>query len=110
MLEGTGEWVLLDAPCSGTGTWRRNPAGRWRLSPARLERLVDEQARIMDIGAGLAVKGGTMVYAVCSLLDRERREQVDAFFRRNPGWRSEERRVGNACVSTCSYRWSPYLS
>src|SRR3546814_16182650 len=40
---------------------------------------------IMDIGAGLAVKGGTMVYAVCSLLDREGREQVDAFFRRNPG-------------------------
>src|SRR3546814_1937419 len=40
----------------------------------------------MDIGAGLAVKGGTMVYAVCSLLDREGREQVDAFFRRNPGW------------------------
>src|SRR3546814_20216734 len=86
MLEGTGEWVLLDAPCSGTGTWRGNPGGRWRLSPARLERLVAEQARIMDIGAGLAVKGGTMVYAVCSLLDREGREQVDAFFRRNPGW------------------------
>src|SRR3546814_5416659 len=40
----------------------------------------------MDIGAGLAVKGGTMVYAVCSLLDRAGREQVDAFFRRNPGW------------------------
>src|SRR3546814_18808313 len=61
-------------------------SGRWRLSPARLERLVAEQARIMYIGAALAVKGGTMVYAVCSLLDREGREQVDAFFRRNPGW------------------------
>ncbi|HEY9579248.1 MAG TPA: RsmB/NOP family class I SAM-dependent RNA methyltransferase [Rhizorhapis sp.] len=85
-FEGTADCVLIDAPCSGTGTWRRNPEGRWRLSPARLERLVAEQARIMDIGAGLAVKGGTMVYAVCSLLDREGREQVDAFFRRNPGW------------------------
>src|SRR3546814_7232973 len=85
-FEGTADGVLIDAPWSGTWTGGRNPEGRWRLSPARLERLVAEQARIMDIGAGLAVKGGTMVYAVCSLLDREGREQVDAFFRRNPGW------------------------
>jgi 16S rRNA (cytosine967-C5)-methyltransferase len=78
--------VLVDAPCSGTGTWRRNPEARWRLTPARLERLVAEQARIMDSGAGLVKRGGTMIYAVCSLLDREGRDQVDAFLRRNSGW------------------------
>src|SRR3546814_13336700 len=58
-FEGTADCVLIDAPCSGTGTWRRNPEGRWRLSPARLERLVAEQARLMELGAGLAVTGGT---------------------------------------------------
>lgn len=81
--------VLVDAPCSGTGTWRRNPEARWRLTSARLERLVAEQARIMDSGAGLVKRGGTMVYAVCSLLDREGRDQVDAFLRRNAGWTIE---------------------
>lgn len=85
----SADCVLIDAPCSGTGTWRRNPEARWRLTPARLERLVAEQARIMDSGAGLAKKGGTMVYAVCSLLDREGREQVDGFLRRHPGWTCE---------------------
>jgi 16S rRNA (cytosine967-C5)-methyltransferase len=85
-LAEAADCVLVDAPCSGTGTWRRNPEGRWRLTPARLERLVAEQARIMDTGAGLVKRGGTMIYAVCSLLDREGRDQVDAFLRRNPAW------------------------
>lgn len=88
-LAGMADCVLVDAPCSGTGTWRRNPEARWRLNPVRLERLVAEQARIMDSGAGLVKQGGTMVYAVCSLLDREGRDQVDAFFRRNPGWAAD---------------------
>lgn len=85
-LAGSADCVLVDAPCSGTGTWRRNPEARWRLSPARLQRLVAEQARIMDIGASLVAEGGTMVYAVCSLLDGEGRSQIDAFLGRNSGW------------------------
>ena len=88
-LAGMADCVLVDAPCSGTGTWRRNPEARWRLNPLRLERLVAQQARIMDSGAGLVKQGGTMVYAVCSLLDREGRDQVDAFLRRNPGWAAD---------------------
>jgi 16S rRNA (cytosine967-C5)-methyltransferase len=88
-LAGVADCVLIDAPCSGTGTWRRNPEARWRLTPVRLERLLAEQARIMDIGAELAAKGGTMVYAVCSLLDREGRDQVDAFLGRHPGWKCD---------------------
>lgn len=85
-FKGEADVVLVDAPCSGAGTWRRNPEARWRLTPARLERLVAEQARIMDIGAGLANQGGTMIYAVCSLLDREGRDQVEAFLGRSPDW------------------------
>ncbi|HKX22710.1 MAG TPA: RsmB/NOP family class I SAM-dependent RNA methyltransferase [Rhizorhapis sp.] len=88
-LAAMADCVLVDAPCSGTGTWRRNPEARWRLNPLRLERLVAEQARIMDSGAGLVKQGGTMVYAVCSLLDKEGRDQVDAFLRRNPGWAAD---------------------
>lgn len=83
---GSADIVLVDAPCSGTGTWRRNPEGRWRLTPPRLERLLAEQARIMDIASGLVKQGGAMVYAVCSLLDAEGRDQVESFLSRHRGW------------------------
>ncbi|HKY82105.1 MAG TPA: RsmB/NOP family class I SAM-dependent RNA methyltransferase [Sphingobium sp.] len=81
--------VLVDAPCSGTGTWRRNPEARWRLTPARLERLVAEQARILDFAAPLLAPGGVLVYATCALTDGEGRDQVEAFLRRHPGWTAE---------------------
>ena len=70
--------VLVDAPCSGTGTWRRNPETRWRMTPERLERLTALQARLLDLGAGLLKPGGRLVYAVCSLLAEEGREQAEA--------------------------------
>jgi 16S rRNA (cytosine967-C5)-methyltransferase len=62
--------VLVDAPCSGTGTWRRNPETRWRLTPERLERLVALQSHLLDLAAELVRPGGVLVYAVCSLLKR----------------------------------------
>src|SRR4030095_4773424 len=70
-LEGRCDVVLVDAPCSGSGTWRRNPEGRWRLTADRLDRLVALQARLLDIGAEIVRPGGRLVYAVCSLLSRE---------------------------------------
>lgn len=70
-LAGQADLVLVDAPCSGTGTWRRNPETRWRLTPARLDRLIAEQARILDFAAPLVRPGGSLVYAVCSLLPAE---------------------------------------
>jgi 16S rRNA (cytosine967-C5)-methyltransferase len=88
-LEGQADMVLVDAPCSGTGTWRRNPEARWRLTPQRLDRLVAEQARILDFAAPLVATGGALVYATCALTDREGREQVDAFVARHPGWTDE---------------------
>ena len=63
--------VLVDAPCSGSGTWRRNPEGRWRLTPERLDRLAGVQQRLLDMAAELVRPGGRLVYAVCSLLSRE---------------------------------------
>ncbi|SFP37487.1 RsmB/NOP family class I SAM-dependent RNA methyltransferase [Sphingomonas rubra] len=85
---GEADGVLVDAPCSGTGTWRRNPEARWRLTPARLERFAATQAHVLDLGATLVRPGGDLVYIVCSLLDAEGAAQVDAFLLRHPGWRA----------------------
>ncbi|MET0371907.1 MAG: RsmB/NOP family class I SAM-dependent RNA methyltransferase [Sphingobium sp.] len=93
-LKGAADVVLVDAPCSGTGTWRRNPEARWRLTPARLDRLVAEQARILDFAAPLLAPGGALVYAVCALTKREGREQVDGFLRRHAGWTAEPLETG----------------
>lgn len=81
--------VLVDAPCSGSGTWRRNPEGRWRLSPERLDRLMSTQQRLLDIGAELVKPGGRLVYAVCSILSREGAGQIDRFLRDRSSWISE---------------------
>jgi 16S rRNA (cytosine967-C5)-methyltransferase len=75
--------VLVDAPCSGTGTWRRNPELRWRLTAERLRRFVEMQARLLDIAGTLVRPGGHLVYAVCSILAEEGREQGDAFSARS---------------------------
>jgi 16S rRNA (cytosine967-C5)-methyltransferase len=85
-LAGRADVVLVDAPCSGTGTWRRNPEARWRLTPDRLARLVLTQARLLDIAAALVRPGGKIVYAVCSLLDDEGADQIAAFRLRQPDW------------------------
>lgn len=89
-LAGAADVVLVDAPCSGTGTWRRNPEARWRLTPERLDRLVATQARLLDIAATLVRPGGALVYAVCSLLDEEGRDRITAFFEAHPGWTKAE--------------------
>ena len=78
------------APCSGSGTWRRNPEGRWRLTTERLDRLISLQERLLDIGAELVKPGGRLVYAVCSLLSREGAGQIERFLERHSSWISEE--------------------
>ncbi|MEO8175283.1 MAG: RsmB/NOP family class I SAM-dependent RNA methyltransferase [Sphingomicrobium sp.] len=85
----TADVVLVDAPCSGSGTWRRNPEGRWRLTPERLERLVRVQSELLDIGAELVCPGGALVYAVCSVLSAEGEQQVAAFLARCSSWVAE---------------------
>ena len=76
--------VLVDAPCSGTGTWRRNPDAKWNLQPDDLPRLVKLQASILDSAQRLVKPGGRLVYATCSLLAEENDEQVDAFLAGHP--------------------------
>lgn len=85
-LVGKADAVLIDAPCSGTGTWRRNPETRWRVSARELARVTDVQARLLDLATVLVRPGGRIVYVVCSLLDEEGAGQADAFLARNPGW------------------------
>ena len=87
---GKADLVLVDAPCSGSGTWRRNPEGRWRLTPERLDRLVTLQARLLDLGAELVRPGGRLVYAVCSLLSREGAGQIQGFLSRRSSWIVQE--------------------
>lgn len=86
----SADLVLVDAPCSGSGTWRRNPEGRWRLAPDRLDRVVALQRRLLDIAAELVGPGGRLVYAVCSLLSREGSDQIAGFLERHSSWISEE--------------------
>lgn len=76
--------VLLDAPCTGTGTLRRRPDARWRVDAARLEALTSLQRELLDGCAGVVEPGGTLVYATCSLEPEENEEQVEAFLERNP--------------------------
>ena len=89
-LAGGCDLVLIDAPCSGSGTWRRNPETRWRLDAARLKRVIDEQAKLLDIGSEMVARGGHLVYAVCSLIENEGKVQVAAFLKSHKGWRACE--------------------
>jgi len=85
-LAGRIDRVLVDAPCSGLGTLRRNPDLKWRQSPASLEELTRKQAAILQGAARLVKPGGRLVYATCSLLTEENEAIVDAFLTANPGF------------------------
>lgn len=85
----SADCVLIDAPCSGTGTWRRNPEARWRLTPERIDRLTHTQRHVLETGAALVKPGGALVYIVCSLLDAEGAAQIAAFLAEHPEWRAD---------------------
>jgi 16S rRNA (cytosine967-C5)-methyltransferase len=87
---GSFDRVLVDAPCSGTGTWRRNPDARLRLTEADVGELLPKQAGILDQAAALVRKGGRLVYATCSLLAEENEDQVAAFLSRHPEYAQRE--------------------
>jgi 16S rRNA (cytosine967-C5)-methyltransferase len=73
-------------PCSGSGSWRRDPAGKWALTPVRLAELTALQAQILDTVIPMVRHGGTLAYATCSLLSQENEAQIAAFQSRHPGW------------------------
>jgi 16S rRNA (cytosine967-C5)-methyltransferase len=84
---GKFDTVLVDAPCTGSGAWRRNPEAKWRLAPTRLEELIRLQTSLIDEGARHTRPGGRLVYATCSVLPCENEDVIDAFLARNTGFR-----------------------
>lgn len=80
----TFDIVLLDVPCTGTGTWRRNPDKRWKLYGPDLPELVKTQSEILEKAASCVKPGGKLVYATCSLLPAENEKQVEEFLKRHP--------------------------
>jgi 16S rRNA (cytosine967-C5)-methyltransferase len=82
-LAGHIDLVLIDAPCTGTGAWRRNPDAKWRMRPGALEQRVKEQAEVLDRAVPLLKVGGRIAYVTCSVLDEENSAQVRAFLGRH---------------------------
>ncbi len=93
--EGVGT-LLLDVPCTGTGTLRRRPALRWRQGPKRLRSLLRLQEEILEGASPLVESGGLLVYSTCSLEPEENEEQVERFLERHPEFRREEPGEGTA--------------
>jgi 16S rRNA (cytosine967-C5)-methyltransferase len=82
--QNSADVVLIDAPCTGTGTWRRNPDAKWRTRPGALEVRMKEQAAVLDRAAPLVKPGGRIAYVTCSVLAEENGDQVRAFLTRHP--------------------------
>ncbi|MBS0386340.1 MAG: RsmB/NOP family class I SAM-dependent RNA methyltransferase, partial [Proteobacteria bacterium] len=78
-LRGRMDLVLVDAPCTGSGTWRRNPDSKWRLRPNALAVRLKEQREALALAAPLVKPGGRLIYVTCSVLPDENEEQVGAF-------------------------------
>ena len=85
-LNGRCDLVLIDAPCTGTGAWRRNPDAKWRMRPGALEQRVKEQADVLDRAVPLLKPGGRIAYITCSVLDEENGAQVRGFLLRQGGF------------------------
>ncbi|MEN5080972.1 RsmB/NOP family class I SAM-dependent RNA methyltransferase [Bosea sp. TWI1241] len=86
-LAGTADLVLVDAPCTGSGTWRRNPDAKWRVRPGALAERIKDQAQVLDRAARLVKPGGRIAYVTCSVLPEENDLAVEAFLERHPGFR-----------------------
>jgi 16S rRNA (cytosine967-C5)-methyltransferase len=108
--DGKFDLVFLDAPCSGSGTWRRQPELRWRLTPARLAELTGIQDGLLDEAARHTRPGGRLLYATCSLLGEENEDRVAAFLARHPAFRRLDARTvwaGNIPGLGQDFRASP---
>ena len=85
-LRGKIDLVLIDAPCTGTGSWRRNPDAKWRLRPGALEQRRKDQAAALDRAVPLLKPGGRIAYVTCSVLDEENGAQIRDFLTRHNGF------------------------
>jgi 16S rRNA (cytosine967-C5)-methyltransferase len=83
-IRASADLVVIDAPCTGTGTWRRNPDAKWRMRPGALELRLKDQVAVLDRASGLVKPGGRIAYITCSVLLQENGEQVQTFLTRHP--------------------------
>lgn len=83
-LEGRMDVVFLDAPCSGSGTWRRRPDTKWRLTAQQLEQRMTEQDEVLKEGAKYVRPGGTMIYVTCSIFAEENEDRIAHFIKNHP--------------------------
>jgi 16S rRNA (cytosine967-C5)-methyltransferase len=83
-IKSSADLVVIDAPCTGTGTWRRNPDAKWRMRPGALEIRIRDQIEVLDGASGMVQPGGRIAYITCSVLAEENSEQVRAFLARHP--------------------------
>jgi 16S rRNA (cytosine967-C5)-methyltransferase len=89
-LAGRADLVLIDAPCTGTGTWRRNPDAKWRIRPGAVAERVKQQTALLDRAAALTKPGGRIAYVTCSVLAEENSDQVRAFIGRHGNFSVEK--------------------
>ncbi len=94
--QGAFDAVLVDAPCSGSGTWRRQPELKWRLTPPRIAELMAQQDALLDDAVGFLKPGARLIYATCSVLPSENEDRVAQFLARHPGF----------AVAPADARWS----
>jgi 16S rRNA (cytosine967-C5)-methyltransferase len=83
-IHASADLVLIDAPCTGTGTWRRNPDAKWRMRPGALEVRLKDQVAVLDRAAALTKPGGRIAYITCSVLPPENGDQIRGFVARHP--------------------------
>jgi 16S rRNA (cytosine967-C5)-methyltransferase len=88
-LTGPFDLVLADAPCSGSGSWRRAPEAKWRFTEARLAELTAVQDAVLEAASEHVGPGGCLAYATCSVLREENDDRVAAFLGRGGGWQVE---------------------
>lgn len=107
---GACDRVLVDAPCSGSGSWRRDPVGKWRLTPAMLSALTRMQDEALDTALPALRPGGTLVYATCSVLRAENEDRIAALLARHPGLSLEETRRLHPARDGCDGFFAARLS
>jgi len=93
LLVDSFDLVFVDAPCSGTGSWRRTPDAKWRFTPDDLENLISIQAEVLNKAATYVKAGGVLCYATCSFLAQENMDQIEAFLAASPEFSLEDSRL-----------------
>jgi 16S rRNA (cytosine967-C5)-methyltransferase len=86
-IRESADLVLIDAPCTGTGTWRRNPDAKWRMRPGALDIRLKDQAEVLDRAVAFVKPGGRIAYVTCSVLPQENGEQILKFIDRHSEFR-----------------------